>query len=121
MAVNIRQHLDDKNIRPRELIIKVDGTALATTLGTGGLLVGADSVTAKDASNVVTITFNRPLRNAEYAVFFQERTVDCDARVTSQAATGFTYTTRKSSDASTAVPNADVDILIKYYDNSAAV
>lgn len=120
MAQNVRQHRDDRNLRPRDLLISIDGSALATSAGSGGVLIGADSVTANDdGSNTVTITFNTPMRNSEYSVFFQPRTTDCICRVASRAAGNFTYTSLEL-DGTTAEADADVDILIRYYDNSVS-
>jgi hypothetical protein len=116
---DVRQDKNGKsNLNPREMLIEIDGSALTTSTADAGVIQGLDYVQAKDASNVVTVTFKRPLRNANYGVFIQEITANCKAELTSRSATAFSYTTVQVADGSTASADADVVILVKYHDAS---
>lgn len=119
---DVRQDKNGKsNLNPREMLIEIDGDAVTTTTADAGVIVGLDYVQVKDASNVVTVTFRRPLRNANYGVFIQEITADCKAELTSRSTTSFSYTTVENDDSATGKADADVVILVKYHDASTVI
>lgn len=111
----------DHNARPMQLQIQIDGSALTTTTGIAGVDVGADSVTAKDdGANVVTVTFRQAMRNAKYLVHIQGTgTTPIDVKTITKTAASFSYTTVDGGTSATAVDDADVDILVTFYDTSS--
>ena len=104
-------HPSEKVMGYDVLILKVDGSALDTSSSTAGIIVGSTAVTAKDdGSEVVTITFDEPLRNAPIVIASQCLSADCIIKPDSITATASSleYSCYKISDASTAVNDADI-------------
>lgn len=98
----------DQVNRVEKLYIKIDGSALTTSLATAGVVLGANVCTAKDdGSNAVTITFARPLRRAP-EILYTVYTDNCKLDSLVSSTTGITYTSVKADDHTTGVADADV-------------
>ena len=118
----VRQHKDVNRTNPVILNIEIDGSALTTTTVNAGVVGGVEAVQAKDASNVVTITFRTPFRNAKYMAHFTPvNNADCVAVSVTRAAGTLAYTTVKGSDFSTAVNDADMMITIIANDDDTII
>lgn len=114
-----RRHVDihrlDVHNKYSELLIKVDGSAVTTSTAVTGLTIGSKFCKIKDATEVVTITFNEALPNAPEVVGAQCLTADCIVKPNSIVTTTTTvvYSCIKISDGATAVSDADVVILLR--------
>ena len=97
-----------------ELVIKVDGSAVTTTTSATGLVIGSKFCKVKDATEVVTITFNEALPIAPL-VFTECATADCIVKPDSLVTTTTTivYSCINISDGSTAVSDADITLLLR--------
>ena len=119
----VRQHADVNSNGPVILALEIDGSEVATSNSTAGLLGGAEACVVKDSSNTVTITFNTPFRNAEYKVFFTPLTAAAQVKPDSivRAAGSLVYATVNTSDHSTALNDADMLILIVSNDDPSII
>ena len=119
----VRQHKDDNRTNPVVSCIEIDGSALTTTTANAGVIRGVEIAQAKDdGANIVTVTFRTPFRNSNYTVHITPvATADALAVTITRAAGTLTYTTVKASDASTAVNDADVMILIVSNDDGTII
>ena len=106
--------------------IRVDGSAVSTTAGTGGLLTGAKDVTVVKGtsadSNLVTITLNTASAREIHVVGVVELTADCSARLEELPTTSVVKIRTVENDASgTKKDDADFDITILVFEDADEV
>jgi len=100
------------------LPVQIDGSALTTTSSSAGCLVGASAVNVKDdGSNTVTITFKETKRNAPM-VFATAKATDTVVDAVTSSTTSVIYTTVQNDATGSAVADADVDLLLVWFDDS---
>ena len=103
-----------QNASPRMLWFKIDGSEVASTSTTAGLLSGIRAATIKAASEVITLTLNEGLQSTPLGMSFFP--VSANPVVVSDvtlATTGVIFSHKKSTDDSALT---DIDgLLIIYY------
>lgn len=92
--------------------VRVDGSAVTTTLASTGLIKGTHIATVKKGtaadSNLVTIRLNKPL-GLSPSIFIQEETLDCVARTESRGLQEITIRTLEL-DGTTQEDDADFEV-----------
>lgn len=105
----------------RMVPVQIDGSALTTTSSSAGVLTGASLVSAKDdGGNTVTLAFSPALRNAPMVLAQAKGTNTTVENVVSSTGS-VTYDTVQDADGSTAVNDADVDLILIWFDDADVI
>lgn len=102
----------------RIIPVQIDGSALTTTSSSAGVLTGSSAVSAKDdGGNTVTLALAPSLRNAPM-VLAQAKGTNVSVENIISAVGTVSYDTVQDADGSTAVNDADVDLLLIWFDDA---
>jgi hypothetical protein len=115
---NVKSH----NPRPELVFLRIDGSAVATSASTAGVLEGTTLVTAAKGtggtSNEVTITLNNASARVPVVLGVASITTNCHVEVKSVAVGSIVFETFQVADGTTGVDDADWHACFVVFKNS---